>query len=781
MTLRIGLGAVLLFAFAADANAPPRPEFVLQDVLKRPEPFAESRLQINPPSFRWPMVETARSYRIELSRTPSFGDARQATTADLFYRPIAPLASGKWYWRFRVESPAAGAWSSPNEFTITDDLARWPVPEWQLLLGRVPRSHPRIYLRADEVPGLREKARKLGVGLAHWEQKVRQSAREPFSLQKYQEQVPALSDHRFTPQQVKKKLTWAAKAAGVDAAAPIGDLAWIWLATGDKWFLDAARHRALLVAGLDPQGFISERNSDFGNAAIVQGLGIAYDLMYDQLSAQERSAIRQAIVERAQPIFKNMRTTSQRLMKAHNWQHIFLDGLTGALAVYGEEPIAAGWVELGLKSFVAFFPWYGGNDGGSEEGTKYFYGPELIGSLDVRDVFHTAFSLDLENGNPWFRNNPYYLIYSYPPGSIKAKLGDSTPGSGDDGDEDEGNVPGGKGRLVAERQAMLYGNGFAAAYAAQLPEDDRGYSVSEYLRWSPVATLPARSLAELPAARCFSDIGTVFTHSNYGRREDNVRLIFHSSPYGAFGHAHADQNSFHVIAYDEELLLDSGYYTPVGDPHRELWSLQTKAHNSLLVDGEGQPYGDTSGYGRISHFEQNENWVYMVGSAATAYPEAHLETFDRHIVWLKGRRVQTYVVIDDVQGAGTAEHRFDWLLHAASRMEVEPSRQVVTVRGQKGEALVSFLEPRKMEFHQDDKFDAPAVYWRHEKNYPLPNQWHLMATPPRSRQEHFVTVIQVSRPGVPKPALRPVDGGIEVDGWRVTRDTASGVLRIVRR
>ena len=32
----------------------------------------------------------------------------------------------------------------------------------------------------------------------------------------------------------------------------------------------------------------------------------------------------------------------------------------------------------------------------------------------------------------------------------------------------------------------------------------------------------------------------------------------------------------------------------------------------------------------------------------------------------------------------------------------------------KGEALVSFLEPRNLEFHQDDKFDAPAVYWRHE-------------------------------------------------------------------
>ena len=293
---------------------------------------------------------------------------------------------------------------------------------------------------------------------------------------------------------------------------------------------------------------------------------------------------------------------------------------------------------------MTFFPWYGvKTTGARRKAPNISTVRSYLGSLNVRDVLHTSFGLDLERGNPWFRNNPYYLIYSYPPESTKAKLGDSIPGSGDEGDEDEGNTPAGKGRLVALRQAVLYNDGFAAAYAAQLPEDDKGYSVSEYLRWSPAAKPAAESLEKLPAARLFADIGAVFTHSNYTRREDNVRLVFHSSPYGAFGHAHADQNSFHVIAYDEELLLDSGYYTPVGDPHRQEWSIQTKAHNSLLVDGEGQPYGDTSGYGRISHFEQNENWVYLAGSAATAYPEAHLEKFDRHIVWLKGRQTQTYV------------------------------------------------------------------------------------------------------------------------------------------
>ena len=74
-------------------------------------------------------------------------------------------------------------------------------------------------------------------------------------------------------------------------------------------------------------------------------------------------------------------------------------------------------------------------------------------------------------------------------------------------------------------------------------------------------------------------------HSRLADPEESVRFIFHASPYGGQGHAHADQNSFHVIAYNEHLLLDSGWYTPTGDPHREEWYVRTMAHNTLLVDG----------------------------------------------------------------------------------------------------------------------------------------------------------------------------------------------------
>jgi hypothetical protein len=53
--------------------------------------------------------------------------------------------------------------------------------------------------------------------------------------------------------------------------------------------------------------------------------------------------------------------------------------------------------------------------------------------------------------------------------------------------------------------------------------------------------------------------------------------------------------------------------------------------------------------------------------------------------------VETYVIIDELAAAGGIARRFDWLLHAAQKMEINAEAQRVTVRGNKGEAAVTFL------------------------------------------------------------------------------------------
>lgn len=749
------------------------PDFLHQSQPVRLEPFPGSPLKLNPPTFRWPAEDLPGSvHEIELARDPSFAGAERATTGDFFYRLPQPLAPGRWSWRVRRTAPTAGVWSQPETFEISPELPRWPLGSWAEWLARVPADHPRVYLKRADVPTFRARVARLGAELEPWAEEVRRHLEEPFSMESWQSQVPPGADPFDDRSPARKKLVWASKGAAHAAAEPALEGAWMWFATGDAWYLERVKARALLLASFDPDGFISDRNTghdrgnvDFGNATIVHHLGVIYDLMHDQFTPEERARLRTAIAARAAPIFAKMRRAPLELMRAHAWQHGFFDAVVGALAIRGEEPRADEWVALALRSFVSLYPWYGGGDGGSQEGPRYFHGAAMLASLNTLDVFRAAFDLRLEEYNPWFRSNPYFLLYSYPPGSLQTQLGDSNPGHYDEGDDRR--TPGGKARLAARRMAVVYGNGYLTSYAAGLPDNRSNYTLSEFLRWSLPELPPARPLAGLPDARLFADVGTVFMHSRIAEPEENVRLIFHASPYGGQGHAHADQNSFHVIAYNEHLLLDSGYYTPTGDPHREEWYVRTMAHNTILVDGTGQQWGGTKGYGVVDHFERNADWVYCVGHAAQAYREAPLERFDRHVVWLKGGEVETYVIIDDLVAAGGTPRRFDWLLHAAREMKLDAATGTVLAAGGKGEATVRFLAPAGLAFHQDDKFNVPAVYWRRGQNFVLPNQWHFKASTAPVPRTRFVAVIQVAKPGVAKPVARAVAGGVEVAGWRV--------------
>lgn len=750
-----------------------RIDFVLQNQLKRPEPFPESRLQINPATFRWLAVDGATSYRIEWARTADFRGAFAEVTTEPFLRPLEPFEPGEWFWRTRVETPEEGPWTRPERFELSPALPRWPVRPWSEYLARIPTDHPRAYVTRAELPALRAKAARLGPRLEAWRSEIRTTLEKPYRLADYEAKVPSGAEKQTPGHPDRKLLIWASKEASYHLARPITDAAWLWLATGDTWFRDAARERTLRAARMDPKGFLSEEFSDFGNAAMVANLGLAYDFLYDEFSAAERALIRSVLIERARPIFARMARASQHLMRGHDWQYAYLEALLGALALHGEEPEATAWVELALRTFTAFYPWYGGNDGGSFEGVKYYYGTEMIPSLKTLDLFRTPFGLALDEGNPWFRANPYYLIYGFPPSGVWARLGDTVIGVTDE--EDNAPEPFGRARIAAGRMAELYGHGHAAAYAATLREDNNGYAVGEFIRWSDPATVTPKPLETLPPARLFADIGTVFTHSAYTRPQDNVRFVFHAGPYGAFGHGHADQNSFHVIAYNEDLLVDSGYFTPAGDPHRQQWSIRTPAHNTVLVDGKGQPYGDNRGHARIAHYEEHDRWVYWVGAAEHAYPETPLERFDRHVVWLRGGDVETYVIFDDLRSAGGIARTFDWLLHAGKRMEVDPEGRCVVARGEKGDAVVTFLEPAgALTFRQDDDFGGhPAVFWRNSANYPLPDQWHLKATPEPSIEKRFLAVVQVSRPGVTKPSIRPLAEGVETAGWRVRFDSTA--------
>ncbi|MDP2998754.1 MAG: heparinase II/III family protein, partial [Bryobacterales bacterium] len=167
----------------------------------------------------------------------------------------------------------------------------------------------------------------------------------------------------------------------------------------------------------------------------------------------------------------------------------------------------------------------------------------------------------------------------------------------------------------------------------------------------------------------------------------------------------------------------SGYYGPsYGMPHHDRWSRQTKANNSILVNGAGQVDRSAKAQGRISDFQHREAITYVCGDAAAAYG-GKLSTFFRHVVFLRPGLI---AMVDELEAPEPAEYR--WLLHGFEQMQLDEAAGTVT-SFRKGATLTVKLDcDQGFGFSQTDQFDTPynegnpPEYWEDKAD-----QWHFTA------------------------------------------------------
>mgnify|MGYP000287843496 FL=1 len=93
-------------------------------------------------------------------------------------------------------------------------------------------------------------------------------------------------------------------------------------------------------------------------------------------------------------------------------------------------------------------------------------------------------------------------------------------------------------------------------------------------------------------------------------------LSFRSSPYGSTSHALANQNAFNTFFGGKAIFYSSGHRTGFTDDHCMYAYRNTRAHNSILVNGMGQKIG-TEGYGWIPRYYEGEEISYVVAMPPT--------------------------------------------------------------------------------------------------------------------------------------------------------------------
>jgi hypothetical protein len=713
----------ILLCVAAVAFAQP-PRMLMQSPIERPEPDGYTKVFINPPAFRWPLGRGG-PYELQIARTADFERATNvAAGQDTFHRPPEPMNAGEWYWRVRT---TGGEWGAAVRFRIPEDAVQWPIGSWSGALDRIPREHPRLWVRPRDIRSLREKAAgPLKDYIARWKHSASRYLNEPLPLDKDKPVPEAATFEARTALRVSS-LTDAYKTTD-----PAAELAFLYLVTGDEQFGAEAQRRALAAARLDVDGYTSLRVSDFANGSIIEGVARVYDALYAILSEDERRLMREMLRARCARTFAHYRPAlEQRSFNAHAWQRTLMQAAAGALAIYGEVPEAREWLDWSLRLSAATFPWWGGRDGGSAEGAGYYL-TGALSSLALRDFFFTATGVDLAV-NPWFRGNARYLIYSHPPQGLRSSFGDNNNAR---------SAPGAVQKLMGLRLAEMFGDGCAAAYAGGIPDElPVGRSAWLVAAWAPFSKPGACDLRDLPPAAAFRDIGVVLMHSAMADPRRNIFFEFKSSPYGSHNHAHADQNSFNLAVAGDPLIVDSGYYAEYGDAHHTGYTVRTKAHNAILIDGEGQAHRNLDAYGQIARFEQGDGFSYALGRAAQAYHHVAMQRADRHVLWLQPG---TFLIADDLAAEDGKPHRYEWLLHAASEMHVDEAARTVLVRNGSGRALVTFLAPGDLRLKQTKGFDPPPKPWMRAAKRSFPEQWHVTATPSRpAATERFLVAIQV--------------------------------------
>lgn len=200
---------------------------------------------------------------------------------------------------------------------------------------------------------------------------------------------------------------------------------------------------------------------------------------------------------------------------------------------------------------------------------------------------------------------------------------------------------------------------------------DPQYLAEQAAWWLPLEKLALRATRPAAQSAQFAASGLVVM------AHDDIQLIADAGPFGPgnAGHTHADTLNVLLRCGSEQLLIDPGTYTYVGDAAWRNRFRGTAAHNTIRIDGleQGIPGGPFQWQTRPDvqtlRWETSPQQDLLV--AACSYRGFRHQ---RTITFHKTDRV--IKVIDDLEGAG--EHRIEqfWHLGAEVRQRSPHSFQI---------------------------------------------------------------------------------------------------------
>lgn len=436
--------------------------------------------------------------------------------------------------------------------------------------------HPRVYFTAEELDALRIRAH--GADKAWWQQQLLH--------------LRALQGPPPPPPAEKRR-------AQNDVAFAIAEAAFAYKIERDPKYLAAAKHYMDAAVSYDVWGYsFSKPNVDLAAGHLLYGMGLAYDLLYNDLTPSERERYRHKIARQGHLLYAYFAPRPGRSW-AYSQNHTFIPmaGLAvAAYAVYGEVPEAKDWAALARAIYGKVLATYS-QDGYYYEGFEYwiFATPWIIHYLDAQKH---ATGEDLFD-QPGLKLTYLYAAHSLTPGGeMMFDFGDVFAGPitrARIGDDYERSHPNGH---FESNYNLLYD--LASQYNSTRIQGvadwmkSLGHTSQEEwwtLAWRNPHIKPT-PISEIPPYHHFTDHDVVYWRSGWDAKA--TAIAFKCGPPEGHsaaakvatirdwhleeGHVHPDVNSFILWAHGQYLTGDSGY---AGVP-------KTIEHNTLLIDGKGQ-------------------------------------------------------------------------------------------------------------------------------------------------------------------------------------------------
>jgi hypothetical protein len=709
---------------------------------------------MNPPSFIWIHDPRAASYGIEWARKSDFSDAQSAAGFVWnTYTHSAPLAPAKYSWRYRFVTAKGetSGWSVARSVVVPAGAVEFPMPTRAQQRERVPAGHPRLFMRPEDLPRLRERVRGAESNRFAILRKAadRAIAAGPTPEPEHMGSATDKENDELV------KYWWPNRMQADRACEEAETIAFVWLMTGENKYGEAARKWVKHLTVWDPDGPTNFRVNCEAGKVMLYRPSRAYDWAWDTLTAEDRAAFRAVMQRRVADAWKSgeVREGTGHLTRPYSshgnrvWHKLAETGI----ALLGDAPEAQTWVDYAVNKFYACYPVWSDDDGGWHEGVSYWSG-YMGKAVCWLQVAQSALGIDGLK-KPFFAQVGDYPLYVAPPHSPSMGFGDLSYKAPSQGTA-----------TFLEYFVRTKGAQPDGAHAANWRWWMEQYRMNEqggFLGFLYHANLPplpaAKPPAGLPPSKIFRGIGVASLHSTLLDSRDDVHFLMKSSPFGTQSHGHNAHNSFQLNAYGESLLPACTYRDLHGSKFHYQWVHSTRAQNGVLVNGEGQRPHSADPAGRIAEAALGPVFDYISGDDPEAYG-GRLTRSLRRVAFVKP---DVIVIFDEL--AAKEASTFQFMLHGYGAFTVDEAAATLALERPLAGLTAKYLSPVPLAFRQWDGFEP-----RPQKEFP--NVWHVEAGTREKRTElDMITVL------VPHRAGQRVD-------WTAARtdtDSAAGV-RIVR-